>query len=252
VADRAVIEPDWPAPPDVLALCTTRLGGRSRPPYDSFNLAHHVGDEPARVAANRALLLRHLPQGSAIQWLSQVHGTSVVEARGEAACPRADGVWSRQPGQACAVLTADCLPVLFCSERGDVVAAAHAGWRGLCAGVLEATIDSMGESPDRLLAWLGPAIGPGAFEVGPEVRDQFLAAGAGDRGVGDCFAPSPRTAGHYLADLYALARRRLAASGLVRVHGGGACTFTDTVRFYSYRRDGETGRMVSLIMLKPR
>jgi YfiH family protein len=251
MADIALIEPDWPAPANVLALSTTRLGGHSLPPYAGFNLAHHVGDDPARVAANRSLLLQRLPPDSAIQWLSQVHGTAVVEAGTGEGCPRADAVWSRRPGRACAVLTADCLPVLFCSDRGDVVAAAHAGWRGLCAGVLEATVAAMGVRPDRLLAWLGPAIGPAAFEVGPEVRRQFLAVAADAWAVVDCFAPSPRTPGHYLADLYALARLRLAAIGLDDVHGGGECTFSDAGRFYSYRRDGQSGRMASLILLRP-
>lgn len=245
------IEPAWPVPANVLALSTTRSGGYSEGRFSSFNLGHHVGDVSAKVEANRALLAGRLPEGSEIQWLSQVHGTAVAEAgRGET-CPPADGAWSRQLGQACAVLTADCLPVLFCSDGGDVVAAAHAGWRGLCAGVLEATVQAMGVEPDRLLAWLGPAIGPGVFEVGPEVRRQFLAAASDVGAVSDCFAVSPRTSGHFLADLYALARQRLAAMGLDRVYGGGECTYTDTERFYSYRRDGQTGRMASLILLRP-
>jgi YfiH family protein len=245
------IVPDWPAPASVLALCTTRRGGCSGGPYESFNIADHVGDDPADVRGNRERLATLLPEGSAIQWLSQVHGTAVVEApRAGDGAPEADAVFSRQPGQACAVMTADCLPVLYCSERGDEVAAAHAGWRGLCGGVLEATVGSLKTDPGQLLAWLGPAIGPAAFEVGPEVRAQFLDAAVSDD-VDHCFSPSQMNPGHYMADLYGLARQRLAGMGVNKIYGGGYCTYTDAQRFYSYRRDGRTGRMASLILLKP-
>ncbi len=248
-----LIRPDWPAPANVIAFSTTRGGGHSDPPYDSLNLAAHVGDADTAVRANRDLLQAALPAGTRVQWLSQVHGAAVIEARGSEGTPEADGAWSRQPGVACAVMTADCLPVLFCSRDGTVVAAAHAGWRGLCAGVLEATVRAMAVQPGQVLAWLGPAIGPAAFEVGHEVREQFLgnSAGISEDAVAACFAPSPATAGHYLADLYGLARARLHALGIDAVYGGGECTFTDTDRFFSYRRDGRTGRMASVILLTP-
>ena len=187
------IEPDWPAPANVLALCTTRRGGCSAAPYESFNLAHHVGDSEGSVAANRARLVAALPAGVEFSWLSQVHGTAVVEAARGGHTPEADAQWSRIPRVACAVLTADCLPVLLCSVTGDVVAAAHAGWRGLLTGVLEATVGAMDTRPDQILAWLGPAIGPAVFEVGPEVRECFL-AGASPTGlpaIDACFTPHP-------------------------------------------------------------
>jgi hypothetical protein len=246
------IKPDWPAPASVFALCTTREGGVSLPPYDSFNIAHHVGDDPAAVTANRSLLAADLPPGNRVQWLEQVHGVQVVQAAGDEgdACPVADAAWTTVPGAACTVMTADCLPVLFCSSDGTRVAAAHAGWRGLLAGVLEATVQAMGVDAGRLMAWLGPAIGPGAFEIGPEVREAFLSAADGDPLVAACFASSGRP-GHYLADLYGLARHRLAALGITQVYGGNFCTFSERERFYSYRRDGQTGRMASLVMIRP-
>jgi len=246
------IEPQWPAPASVLALCTTRLGGCSAPPYETFNLAHHVGDSASAVARNRDILASALPPGVAVSWLSQVHGTAVVEAGQGGPYPVADAQWSRHLGAACAVLTADCLPVLLCSVSGDAVAAAHAGWRGLLAGVLEATVEAMNTRPDEVLAWLGPAIGPAAFEVGPEVREAFLAAAnpSEESAVAACFRPNPERPDHCFADLYALARVRLRALGVTRVFGGGLCTYSDAERFYSYRRDGQTGRMASLILLR--
>jgi len=245
-----VIVPDWPAPANVVALSTTRQGGCSAAPYHSLNLAGHVGDNADAVAANRARLAGLLPAGVTLSWLDQVHGAAVVEA-GQGAPARADAQWSRAPGIACAVLTADCLPVLFCGAGGAVVAAAHAGWRGLQAGVLEAAVAAMGIEPGRILAWLGPAIGPEAFEVGPEVREGFLeAAGAARAAATDaCFRASGDRPGHWLADLYGLARVRLAALGVTRVTGGGWCTHGDRGRFFSHRRDGQTGRMASLILL---
>lgn len=240
------IEPDWPAPAGVLALATTRQGGASAPPFDSFNLAHHVGDDPEAVAANRNALVARLPAGASIQWLQQVHGTRVVSARASDDYPEADASVSREPGIACAVLTADCLPVILCDRAGTVVAAAHAGWRGLAAGVLEATVDAMGEPPAELMAWLGPAIGPGAFEVGPEVRTAFCQHAPE---AAACFRDSPQQPGHYLADIHALARQRLASAGLEAVYGRAVCTFSDPSRFFSYRRDGESGRMATLILL---
>lgn len=237
------LRPDWPAPPAVRALTTTRVGGVSRPPWDGFNLAAHVGDRPAHVARNRSLLRSRFGLPGDPAWLSQVHGTDVLEAgRGG----EADAVWTDVPGRVCAVLTADCLPVLFCADAGTCVAAAHAGWRGLAAGVLEATVAALPAEPAGLLAWLGPAIGPDAFEVGDEVRSAFVG-----RDAGAAAAFRPAGAGRWLADLYALARLRLAAAGVTRVSGGGWCTFDDRDRFYSYRRDGITGRMASLVWLQP-
>ena len=235
-----------------MALSTTRCGGCSAPPYASFNLAHHVGDNDLAVDANRTILAAALPAGTDTQWLSQVHGTRVVSAGQGESQPEADAVWSRNPGAACTVLTADCLPVLLCSSTGDAVAAAHAGWRGLLAGVLEATVASMDADPGQILAWLGPAIGPGAFEVGPEVREQYLAAAPASQvaSLAACFLPGTARPGHYFADLYALARLRLCAAGVTQIFGGGFCTFNDSERFFSYRRDGRTGRMASLILLR--
>lgn len=242
-----LILPDWPAPAMVRARLTTRVGGVSRAPYDGFNLGDHVGDDPAAVAANRQRLLGQLAGAGRPVWLEQVHGTRVVDA---AACAdgapreRADASFSREVGVCCAVLTADCLPVLFCDDRGSVVAAAHAGWRGLLAGVLEQTMAVMAVPPASLLAYLGPAIGPQAFVVGDEVRSAFVAHAAA---ASSAFAPLP--AGKWLADLYALARLRLAAAGVSRIYGGSWCTVSDAERFFSYRRDGRTGRMASLIWL---
>jgi len=245
MADPTHIEPRWPAPATVVALCTTRLGGVSAGPFASFNLARHVGDDAAAVRANRDRLAGLLPVGTELHWLQQVHGTTVVRA-GVGGEPQADAHWSDRAGRACAVLTADCLPVLFCSRYGDRIAAAHAGWRGLAAGVLEATVCALGGEPSTLLAWLGPAIGPAAFEVGPEVREAFLAA---DPSAAACFVPSAERAGHFCADLYGLARLRLRRAGVEAVYGGGFCTYRDAARFYSYRRDGTTGRMASVIAL---
>ena len=244
------IEPRWPAPANVLAFATTRTGGVSAAPYETFNLGDHVGDAAQSVTANRERLLRALPAGTRLSWLSQVHGTQVVEAAANRLVPQADAQWSRSAGMACAVLTADCLPVLLCAANGDVVAAAHAGWRGLLDGVLESTVLAMAVEPQALMVWLGPAIGPSAFEVGAEVRDRFLAsaAPADTHRVAGCFVPNEGHAGHWFADLYALARHRLGALGITRVYGGDYCTLSDRGRFFSYRRDGLTGRMATLIV----
>lgn len=238
------IEPDWQAPSRVRALCTTRLGGVSSGPWHSLNLATHVDDDRAAVAENRRRLCEqaHLPAEPV--WLAQVHGCTV--ARGAAAGCEADARVSDRPGEVCAVLTADCLPVLLCTRTGSRVAAVHAGWRGLAAGVLERALDMFAEPAGDILAWLGPAIGPAAFEVGAEVRDVFLAADAAAETAFRAGRP-----GHWLADLYRLASQRLAARGVSAVYGGGLCTYQDAARFYSYRRDGQTGRMASLIWLEP-
>lgn len=248
----SLITPDWPAPPNVRALQTTRDGGVSVGAYASLNLGDHVGDDPVAVARNRALLRAALPAEPL--WLKQVHGNVVSDADRAVGVPDADAALARQPGKVCAVMTADCLPLLLCDEAGTVVAAAHAGWRGLAGGVVEATVKAMNVTPERLLVWLGPAIGPAAFEVGDEVRQAFMAH---DPEAEKAFAPSSglstqdlalRT-NKWLADIYLLARQRLALLGVERVYGGGLCTFTDAERFYSYRRDHATGRMASLIWL---
>ncbi len=238
------ILPDWPAPPGVKAVSTTRLGGVSHPPFASFNLATHVGDDPDAVAVNRARLVECRALPSEPGWLEQVHATRVVELteRSDGAPPRADAAFTRAPGVVCAVMTADCLPVLFCDARGTRVAAAHAGWRGLAAGVLESTVAALG-GPGSLLAWLGPAIGPSAFEVGEEVREVFVDAD-GAAAAAFTAAGSPCK---YFADIYRLARLRLQRAGVNRIFGGGACTYHDANRFFSFRRDGATGRMASLV-----
>jgi hypothetical protein len=242
--DRGII-PDWPAPANVRALQTTRDGGVSVGAYASFNLGDHVGDDPVAVARNRALLRTSLP--SEPVWLKQVHGNIVADADRTVGVPDADAALARQPGKVCAVMTADCLPLLLCDEDGTVVAAAHAGWRGLAGGVVEATVKAMNVAPERLLVWLGPAIGPQAFEVGEEVRQAFIAH---DPDAAKAFVPSsPLTAQKWLADIYLLACQRLALLGVKRVYGGGLCTYADAERFYSYRRDQATGRMASLIWL---
>lgn len=235
-----LIFPDWPAPANVHALVTTRAGGVSRAPYASFNLADHVGDDPAAVAANRRLLRTLLPAEPV--WLKQVHGTRCVDAASIAKGCEADAAFTRQPGVVCAVLTADCLPVLLCDEAGTVVAAAHAGWRGLAGGVIESTVAAMQLPGKQLIAWLGPAIGPQSFEVGGEVRDAFLAH---DPAAASAFRAQAN--GKWLCDIYRLATLRLEALGVCRIVSADFDTVRDTERFYSYRRDGITGRMASLI-----
>jgi len=241
------IEPDWPAAEHVRVLSTLRGGGVSEGPYASLNLAAHVGDRPDAVAANRLLLREaaHLP-GEPL-WLEQVHGTGVVRHAGSvAAPPSADAAVAFEPGRVCVVMTADCLPVVFADRAGTRVAVAHAGWRGLAAGVLQATIASLEVAAADLHAWLGPAIGPMAFEVGPEVRDAYL-ANLALPGTSACFTLNE--SGRYLADLYGLARLVLGAAGVTSVHGGGWCTLEDARRFFSFRRDGVTGRMATLAWL---
>jgi YfiH family protein len=247
------IIPDWPAPPHVRALATTRAGGVSAAPWDSLNLGEHVGDRPEHVAENRRRLLQHLPAEP--RWLQQVHGVHCLDAAlvGDKQRAEADAAFTTAPGVVCAVLTADCLPVLLCDAEGTVVAAAHAGWRGLAAGVLESTVATMGRPREQLLAWLGPAIGPENFEVGAEVRDLFMAH---DHAAAAAFLPG--VAGKWQCNIYLLAQQRLLALGVRRITGapkevplGGAdfCTVRDPERFYSYRRNGITGRMASLIWI---
>jgi YfiH family protein len=237
------IVPDWPAPAHVHALVTTRAGGVSRGPYAAMNLALHVGDDAAAVAENRRRLRLRLPAEP--RWLEQVHGKLAVDAASAQPGCRADASVAGAREVVCAVLTADCLPVLLCDEAGSAVAAAHAGWRGLAGGVVEAAVAAMRRPPENLLAWLGPAIGPQAFEVGDEVREAFL---AGAPAAAAAF--TPRAGGKWLADLYRLATLRLNALGVSRVFGGGFCTYREAERFYSFRREGRTGRMASLIWME--
>lgn len=238
-----MILPDWPAPARVKGLMTIRAGGVSQAPWAGLNLGDHVGDDPEHVTANRARLRQQLPNEPA--WLRQVHSARVVET-GREPNPEADAAFTRQPVQVCAVLTADCLPVLFCDRAGSVVAAAHAGWRGLAGGVLEATVAAMQVPPGEVLAWMGAAIGPQAFEVGDEVRQAFVAQHAAASGA---FVQQPAP-GKWLADIYQLARIRLEHAGVQAIYGGGRCTYQEAESFYSYRRDGVTGRMASLIWLE--
>jgi hypothetical protein len=237
-----VLLPDWPAPARVRSLQTLRGGGCSPAPWASLNLGDHVGDDPARVARNRDLLRAALPADPL--WLKQVHGVAVADAGQPLVAPEADAAFSRQSGKVCAVMTADCLPVLFCDRAGSVVAAAHAGWRGLVAGILEATMARMAVPPSELLVWLGPAIGARAFEVGDEVRTAFVAR---DTAAASAFVQG--APGKWLADLYLLARQRLAAAGICSISGGDRCTVSEPENFFSFRRDGMTGRMASLIWL---
>lgn len=243
---NSLILPDWPLPTGVKACSTTRLGGVSLPPYDSLNLATHVGDDPERVAHNRQLLLASAGLPQMPVWLEQVHGTRVLVLDGQTPGDlRADAVYSRVAGQVCAVMTADCLPVLFASQTGDEVAAAHAGWRGLCQGILENTLAHFRAAPDNILAWLGPTIGPAQFEVGAEVRAAFVAADPAAVG-----AFTPHAAEKYLADIYLLARLRLQRAGITAIYGGNTCTVSKKSHFFSYRRDGVTGRLASLIWVR--
>jgi YfiH family protein len=237
-----LIFPDWPAPANIKALQTTRLGGISSAPYDSLNLGDHVGDAPLSVARNRMLLNTLLP--SEPVWLEQAHGTVVANADMASCLPQADACIARHRDAVCVVMTADCLPVLLCDTQGSVVGAAHAGWKGLAAGVVEATVQAMDVAPHNLMAWLGPAISQQAFEVGAEVRDVFVHA---DPQAALAFIPGQH--GKWLADLYALARLRLNALGITQIYGGGYCTYREVERFFSYRRDSVTGRMGTFIWL---
>lgn len=246
MSSESWIVPDWPAPATVRSLLTTRQGGVSQGAYSSFNLGSHVGDDPAAVATNRARVGKLV--GKPV-WLDQVHGIRVIDVARFVSTdqpPQADAVFASEPGAACVVMTADCLPVLFCNESGSVVAAAHAGWRGLLAGVLEETIRAMAVPGNTMMAYLGPAIGPQAFEVGDEVRSAYVA----ENPVAAA-AFKPAAPGKWLADIYMLARQRLVRQGVERIFGGSFCTVGDPERFFSYRRDGQTGRMAAMIWLEP-
>jgi polyphenol oxidase len=242
----AFITPEWPAPPNVHAAFSLRSGGVSEAPFDSLNVGAHVGDDPGHVGENRALIEAALALPAPPQWLTQVHGRQVLEGdRAASGAPaEADAVVVRHPGTVAVIQVADCLPVLLATADGRAVAAAHAGWRGLAAGVLEATVEALGEPAGELLAWLGPAIGPGHFEVGEEVRAAFTQT---DRGAAAAFVPNAR--GRWQCDLVQLARRRLQALGVRQVYGGRWCTFADPARFFSYRREGRCGRMGAFVWL---
>ena len=250
----AWITPEWPAPVTVRALSSFRHGGVSAPPYESLNLGDHVGDKPSNVAENRRRLAAAAGLPAAPKWLTQVHGRNVADLDAAPSAGAAGGVlgaadacFSRQPRRVCAILTADCLPILLAADSGDLVAAAHAGWRGLAGGVIETLVTAVPAPPAKLMAWLGPAIGPRHFEVGAEVRETLL---QNDAGAAAAFTPNAR--GRFMADLGTLARRRLEALGIDRIFGGGQCTFADGDRYFSHRRDGTTGRQATLIWLDPR
>lgn len=259
----AVIVPDWPAPARVHAASTQRAGGVSRGPYASLNLSTAVGDDATIVSRNRRILAEFLDLPAEPLWLRQVHGTRVLDLDGgdlpaatrrtdrtfpgastSTPLPAADGAVTSRPGLPCAVLTADCLPVLLCDTSGSCVGVAHAGWRGLAGGVLESAVSRMSVAASRLLAWVGPGIGPGAYEVGGEVLAQFAAT---DPNAARCFSPNPN--GRWQADLYGLARQRLRAAGVEAVYGGGWCTHTEPELFFSHRREAPCGRMATVIWL---
>lgn len=246
-----LIRPGWSVPDNVVAVVSTRSGGSSSGNYSSLNLGLHVADDADCVAENRRRLLARLDPGLRIQWLDQVHGSRIVQAGAGEPVAQADGAVSRKPLYACCVATADCLPVFFASRQGDAVALAHAGWRGLAAGVLENCVAAMDTAPSDLCAWLGPAIGPCHFEVGSEVREEFLrqSPASSQQAVEACFLPIS-TAGKYMADLYGLARVRLQAVGVSEIGASPLCTYCDSDRFFSFRRQPVTGRMLSLIYLK--
>jgi YfiH family protein len=246
MTDIVFINPEWPAPVNVKALQTTRVGGLSQPPYANLNLGTHVGDDPLTVAINRQLLSPFLP--SEPVWVNQVHGPRVIDAAQTNCLEDADAAFTSHTEVVCVTMTADCLPVLLCDEAGTVVAAVHAGWRGLCDGVIEAAVNKMATDNSKILAWLGPAIGPQAFEVGDDVRQQFLQK---DANAINAFTPLDNK---WLCDIYTLAKQRLLRLGITQIYGGGVdedfCTYTDEARFFSFRRDNVTGRMVSLIWLE--
>jgi YfiH family protein len=241
----AWLTPDWPAPSSVRAVATLRSGGVSRDEYASLNLATHVGDDPAAVAENRRRLREALNLPAEPAWLNQVHGTTVVAANPQSTPPTADASIALAANQVCVVMTADCLPVLFCDRDGTRVGAAHAGWRGLVGGVLGETIKAMSVDPQNLLAWLGPAIEPSAFEVGAELRDLFLS-----RNPANTPAFERNARGRWQADIYELARNELRSLGVTQVYGGGFNVFADAERFFSYRRAAKTGRMATMVWME--
>lgn len=248
IREDALLIPDWPAPESVSAFVTTRLGGRSKAPWDELNLATHVGDFASDVHHNRKLLHEYLGEDLHFHWLNQVHGSTVVEAKDNKATLRADASFSRDPRQVCMILTADCLPVFFCNKAASQVAVCHAGWRGLGTGVLENTLEVFNDPAEEIIVWLGPAIGPDYFEVGDDVVCFFMRHYPNLR-YSAIFSPVVEVTGKWLMNIYEAATQILLASGVVSVFGGGLCTYADKHRFYSYRRDGVCGRMASCIWL---
>lgn len=240
----SLIQPNWPAPTNIKAYTTTRIGGVGRAPYDTFNLAAHVNDDPANVEKNRILLQEFLHLPSEPLWLTQVHGVNVVQAELQQPYVTADASYTREKNIVCVAQTADCLPVLICDRAATCVAAIHAGWKGLAAGIIEETIKMLKISGNDLLAWLGPAIGPQAFEVGDDVYEQFIAHDA-NAALGFKKIDNKK----WLADIYLLAKQRLHQCDVQNIYGGEFCTYTDKEQFFSYRRDNITGRMASLIWI---
>lgn len=239
---------DWPAPATIVAGYTTREQGSSRAPFDAFNLALHVGDDAEQVLTNRQQLDAGLAGKKQWQWLTQVHGNAVIDAQTDGRSYVADACYSDEKSRVCTVMTADCLPILLCDKKGEQVAAIHAGWRSLCYGVIENTLAKFRGQPEDIMVWLGPAIGPCAFEVGEEVKIAFQAQTCGEK-VAQAFMPAT-AANKYYADLYQLASMRFHAKGVSAIYGGGFCTYSDARQFYSYRREGKTGRMASFIYIQ--
>lgn len=251
-SSESLIYPDWPVPDNVRAVITTRQGGVSAGSYSSNNLALHVGDDPLSVAANRADLSRQLELSAEPQWLEQVHGIKVIEAQPDGLVRTADGCITKQLGLACVVMTADCLPILLCDRAGTQVAAVHAGWRSLAGGIVREALSQFSCSMDDVLVYLGPAISQSQFEVGIDVLEGFFETALSPDhcdAISAAFRPSLSKPMKYYADLYQLARAELNEMGVSQIFGGNFCTFEDEQRFYSYRRDGETGRMASAIWL---
>ena len=241
------IYPNWQAPKNIKALTTVRSGGVSLPPFDSFNLGDHVCDDPKAVQQNRSLLVDKFDLPHQPPFLTQTHSTKVIELPFTGSNVEADAVYTQQANQVCLVMTADCLPVLFFNKEGTEVAAAHAGWRGLCDGILEETVAKFKCPTSDIIAWLGPAIGPTAFQVGEEIIEQFCAF---DSNAKLAFIPDLTTSGKFLGNLYQLATQRLNKLGITEISGGGHCTYTEQDKFFSYRRDKKTGRMASLIWIE--
>lgn len=238
------LQPDWNCLPHVHAFTTCRQGGVSQPPFDSFNLGNHVGDDKSAVETNRTLLVNHFNLPHMPLFLTQTHSTKVISLPYEGHDLEADAVYTNHPNQVCLVMTADCLPVLFTNKQGNEVAAAHAGWRGLCDGILESTVSCFQCPPEDIIAWFGPAIGATAFQVGKEVVEQFIAK---DAQAAQAFVADPNEEQKYLGNLYQIATQRLNALGIHQISGGEHCTYVEKDRFFSFRRDERTGRMASLI-----
>lgn len=248
------LTPDWPAPANVRAFTTLRRDGHSEGAYAGFNLADHVGDTDEAVAANRTRLMQELELPNEPQWLEQIHSDKAVQAHSDGKVRTADASFTAEKNIVCAVLTADCLPVLLCNRAGTEVAAIHAGWRGLTGGVIRETVHAMSSAPEDLLAWFGPAIGPEAFECGVDVLEAAFESSMSEshaEAIAKCFVPHRQKPLHFLADIYALGRAELAELGVTEIYGGDRCTVTEASAFFSYRRDGNTGRMASLIWFEP-